>query len=504
MVLRLLISILLSGSFAWGACNKSYPSRQSNKMINISLSNISFDIDPVKAWNYQHFLILQAISETLVKTGENGRFVSGIAKSWEISDAGKLVTFHIDEKAHFQDGVKVSAKDVAISLSRHFTSSSKSVVVSYLRDVIKSKKSIVEDGEIIDGIKIIDDKTLSIELAGSYAPFLSVLSMPGFSIFKSGETFGEKTKVIGSGAYSLTVNKAGKLLSLERYEGYYQELPSTKSFCLTLLGTLEEINTNFKNQTLDLAFGVPLKDFKMGKMSKDIKIVKTNTIVTLHAYINPQGDLKSLEIRKALHDLIQIFHASHHDELHSSITTFIPEGFLPRDYYERAKPVLTKLKFSKPIKLLLHDNYFSSEYIRKLNEFVKTNGVNLLIEALGSAKLYDALDSKQFDVITVPYMANFPDPDGFLELLVPGQVFDKDLKSSKDFSNEISKIRFIQDTQERLMKYASAFKTFESEYLIVPMSKVTLPLMHMKGVSLPDTSYKYEADLRKIFWNVSK
>jgi ABC-type transport system substrate-binding protein len=504
MVLQILASFLLIAGNTWGSCDKSFSSRQNKKMINISLSNITFDVDPVKAWNYQHFLVLQAISETLVKTGESGRFVSGIAKSWNISNGGKLVTFHLDQKAVFQDGSRVKANDVAISLSRHFTKNSKSVVVSYLRDVIESKNKVVPEGQILDSIKVIDENTISIELVGPYVPLLSVLSMPGFSIFKAEQNFDEKSKVIGSGAYVLTVNADKKVLNLERNEKYYQQLPSTRQFCLKLLSTLEEINKSFENKNLDLAFGVPLKDFKLNQVNKDIKVVKTNTIVTLHAYINPHGDLKNIETRKALHDFIQIFHMANHDELHTPIATFIPEGFLPRDYYERAKPLLQKMKLSKPIKLLLHENYFSTEYIRKWNDFVKKNGANIVTEALSSGNLYDALDAKKFDVITIPYMANFPDPDGFLELLGPGQVFDKDLSSSKKFLEEISKIRYIQDTQERLKKYANILTIFENEFLIVPMSKVTLPLMHMKGVSLPDTSYKYEADLRKIFWNVSK
>jgi peptide/nickel transport system substrate-binding protein len=221
MVLQVLASILIV-SAAWGSCDKSHSLRQNKKMINISLSNISFDVDPVKAWNYQHFLILQAISETLVKTDESGRFVSGIAKSWNISNEGKLVTFNIDEKAIFQDGTRVRANDVAISISRHFTKESKSVVVSYLRDVVASKNKVVEEGKILDSIKVINEKKISIELAGPYVPLLSVLSMPGFSIFKAEEKFGENSKVIGSGAYVLKINKEQKRLDLERNEKYYQ------------------------------------------------------------------------------------------------------------------------------------------------------------------------------------------------------------------------------------------------------------------------------------------
>jgi hypothetical protein len=101
-------------------------------------------------------------------------------------------------------------------------------------------------------------------------------------------------------------------------------------------------------------------------------------------------------------------------------------------------------------------------------------------------------------------MANFPDPDGFLELLTPGQAFDGELKEVLELKEEINNARFVLDKNSRLEKYSEALKKFENHFLIIPFSRVTLPLIHQKEVNLPDTNYKYEADLRKIFWNISK
>jgi ABC-type transport system substrate-binding protein len=469
------------------------------KKFHISLSHLHLDVDPVKAWNYQHFLVLQLISETLVKSTEGDKIIPGIAKSWEITDGGRKVIFSIDPKAKFHDGSEVKARDVAISYSRHFLENSKSVVAPYLRDILKFNTKVVKKGEIIDGIKILDEKTISFELKGPYAPFLSVLSMPGFSIFKSDEDFDDKSTIVGLGAYKIEINRAKKLLVLTRNEDYYQDLPQTKVFCVTELSNLNDILSSLYSKKLDLAFGTPLRDLHLVKLDEDIHIHKTNTIVTLHSFINPQGELNNADVRRELSHFISTFHQINHDPLHTPINTFIPEGFFPSSYYQRPYRKISRPVFEKKIRLYLHENYFSQNYVDKLKEFISASGVKIEVKEMNPNELYSSLDKKDFDVIVIPYMANFPDPDGFLELLTPGQVFEENLLLIKKFFESISNVRFWVDPQKRLEEYSHIFSEFENQHLIIPMSQVTLPLIHTKRLRLPDINYKYEADLRKIF-----
>ena len=48
----------------------------------------------------------------------DGNVVPGLAETWEVSDDGMSITFHLQEGVKFQDGSGLTAEDVAFSLNR--------------------------------------------------------------------------------------------------------------------------------------------------------------------------------------------------------------------------------------------------------------------------------------------------------------------------------------------------------------------------------------------------
>jgi ABC-type transport system substrate-binding protein len=160
MVLQLLILILIYSTCTWASCEKILSSRKDRNMINLSFSQMTFDFDPVKAWNYQHYLMIQAISDTLINYDEMGQVTSGIAKKWEVSDNGRSISFYLDENAKFQDGTPITSTDVAKSISRHFYPNSNSLVGPYLKDILIGASEQVGENSHVKGIQIIDEKRI--------------------------------------------------------------------------------------------------------------------------------------------------------------------------------------------------------------------------------------------------------------------------------------------------------------------------------------------------------
>jgi peptide/nickel transport system substrate-binding protein len=76
--------------------------RINKKNMIISLSSLPKTIDPIKLALAEHFLILQCVSQTLVKVNENGYLEGDLAKSWSISNDGKTYEFKLyqDVKTH--------------------------------------------------------------------------------------------------------------------------------------------------------------------------------------------------------------------------------------------------------------------------------------------------------------------------------------------------------------------------------------------------------------------
>ncbi len=138
-----------------------------------------------------------------------------IAKSIEVPEDRKFVTFHLDERAHFSDGVPITAKDVVFSWKT-------------LRDDgrpnYRSYYSKVTD------VETPDDHTITFRLAVPDRELVLILGlMPVLPAhFYKTHDFNKTTldPVIGSGPYVVSEVKAGERVVLKRDPDYWgRDLP---------------------------------------------------------------------------------------------------------------------------------------------------------------------------------------------------------------------------------------------------------------------------------------
>ena len=79
---------------------------------------VTTDVDTLVPWTVTQFQaanVLQNLYGTLVELDENLEAVPGLAESWETSEDGKTVTFHLREGVTFADGSAFDAEDVVAS-----------------------------------------------------------------------------------------------------------------------------------------------------------------------------------------------------------------------------------------------------------------------------------------------------------------------------------------------------------------------------------------------------
>ena len=146
------------------------------------------------------------------------------------------------EGLRFHNGRQVSTKDLEFSLLRGFYSSRRSFFVAFLNEIegveaiIGSKKFV--SGKV-SGIKIIDDRTLSIKLRKPNPLFLHLLARPYFSVVPIEEFTDDyekwKSAPIGAGNYkvrdhnqetkTMTLEKVGDTASAKEIMLYYGDKP---------------------------------------------------------------------------------------------------------------------------------------------------------------------------------------------------------------------------------------------------------------------------------------
>ena len=182
-------------------------------------------LDPAISSEMSSHIYVMQIFSGLVKFDTQLKPVPDIAESWNISDDGKTYTFKLRKDAKFHDGRPVTAADIKYSLERACNPDTNSQTAStYLSDIVGVQDALAGKTRDLAGVKIIDDYTLEITIDAPKAYFLSKMAYPtAFVVDKknveSGSTWWQKPN--GTGPYKLTKYSSDNLIVLEPNQYFY-------------------------------------------------------------------------------------------------------------------------------------------------------------------------------------------------------------------------------------------------------------------------------------------
>ncbi len=187
--IALLLALLLLFT-ASAACSKDEV-----KVLSFAVPNTAGSFDPQVARDVTARIIVRNCFEGLVYTAEDGTAEPGMAKSWEISEDGRVYTFHLraGEKWHLTTNAAeelegklpagfapaVTASDFVFALQRAVDPATAGPDAGLLSNVENAEA--IMNGEAAPetlGAEAPDDTTLRVTLAHPQADFLRVLSEP--------------------------------------------------------------------------------------------------------------------------------------------------------------------------------------------------------------------------------------------------------------------------------------------------------------------------------------
>jgi peptide/nickel transport system substrate-binding protein/oligopeptide transport system substrate-binding protein len=122
----------------------------------------------------------------LVVFEPDGTIAPGLAESWELADDGRTVRFRLREGARASDGSPLGATDVVASFRRLLdpeTASPRAWVLERIRgaDAFRAGET---DG--VEGLRVVSETELEIELDRPSASFLGMLAMPAACVMPGG------------------------------------------------------------------------------------------------------------------------------------------------------------------------------------------------------------------------------------------------------------------------------------------------------------------------------
>ena len=159
----------------------------------------------------------------------------GVAESWDISEDGKVVTFHINPEARWSNGDPVTAGDYVWSWERALDPAMGNLYAYMLFPIVNAEayaKGELEDFEQV-GIKAPDDHTLVVNLNASTPYFIQL--MDHYSTFavhpptilkhgKKTDRFTRWTRVenmVNNGPFNLKEWKLNRRITMEKSDTYW-------------------------------------------------------------------------------------------------------------------------------------------------------------------------------------------------------------------------------------------------------------------------------------------
>ncbi|MBV7434976.1 peptide ABC transporter substrate-binding protein [Cardiobacteriaceae bacterium TAE3-ERU3] len=186
-------------------------------------------LDPQIAEGVPSSHIQRDLFEGLTAEDQEANIIPGMAESWDISEDGKTYTFHLRD-AKWTDGAPVTAEDFVYAWQRGVNPATGSNY-AFILYPIKNAEAIAEGKMQPEelGAKVIDDKTIEVELEGPTPYFLGMLAhnvaypVPKQTVEKYGDDWTRPENIVSNGAFKMQEWTPQSNITLVKSDSYWDK-----------------------------------------------------------------------------------------------------------------------------------------------------------------------------------------------------------------------------------------------------------------------------------------
>ncbi len=185
-----------------------------------------YTLDPALAADITSASYVIQIFSGLARIDSTLKVVPDIATGWDVSADNRTYTFHLRKDARFHDGRQVKAADLIYSWERALTPATGSQTAStFLIDIVGASDMLSGQAAHLTGVKAIDDFAVQVTIDAARGYFLDKIASPcAFVVDKSNVTGANWWQhPNGTGPFRLQQYQAGTRVVLERNPDYYGE-----------------------------------------------------------------------------------------------------------------------------------------------------------------------------------------------------------------------------------------------------------------------------------------
>ncbi len=202
-----------------------------DQVITINWGTEPPSLDPGLATDTTSSDVLLNIMDPLVKLGDNLEPVPNLAESWDVTNGGKTVTFHLRNDGKWTNGDPVTAKDyewswkrtISPDLAADYAYQFFGIVGAEDYNSCKSGCAAMRDKV---GIKATDDHTLRVELTSPQPWFVQQVAHTSFlavnraTVEKFGNKWTEPGNIVTNGPFELATWRHNAELDLKKWDAW--------------------------------------------------------------------------------------------------------------------------------------------------------------------------------------------------------------------------------------------------------------------------------------------
>ncbi len=484
-------------------------------------------LDPVALGDAPSHHVVHQIAEALVDFDGDLNLVPELAESWEVSEDGLTYTYKIRKGVMFHDdpafpdgkGREMTAADVKYSFDRMLDARARTKGSDYFRDMVvgaadyyaattNPSGNIPEEG--VKGFRVIDDYTFAIDLIAPFAPFEYYPTLgyayvyPREAVEHYGQDF--QRNLVATGPFELENWEDGREIYLKKNPNYWgkdeagNQLPYLDGIAISFIGDQSTMLSEFRNGNLEENYRLPndyiQAIFQPRKPGSDDPWITTgeykdfvvNQVVELssqyYGMVTTDPVFQDKRVRQAFNYAIdrerliefvmkgQAAGVGNHGLVPPSMPGYPIDKVKGYDFNpEKARELLAEAGYPDgkgfpSINLQLNEgggrNVTLAEAVKE--ELKKNLGIEVGLDILQWSQHIDKVESGNAPFFRLGWIADYPEPDNFLNLLwgknarPAGEIspINATRYNNPEFDRIYEKALRTRDREERLQLYAQA------------------------------------------------
>ena len=421
----------------------------SDDIVNIGVTNTLGTLNPLlmdggETIKYATSLMFLP----LVELNSNLEFEGEIADSVTTEDNKNFIV-HIDEKATWSDGEKITADDVVYTALR-LTSPviGNTSMMYYVFEGVGDDGFTEEGAESIDGIKAIDDATVQFTtkeemslttFENSYARYLMTLPKHVIEQYteeelKTAEWF--KHPDVVSGPYMVTDFDVDHYISYKANENYWKGAPKIAKLNIKIVSGsqlyagLQSGESDITQPTMSV---IPEEDYDSVEALSNVNVVYGEPVTNQSVFIQTknvpdvrvrQAMLYAIDRKMVLEQLLK-GKGEVADGFLSSASPFYDDSIVPVEQdVEKAKELLAEAGWDGSQTLRFYVNSGDSAFVNAANVFVAqwaAVGIKVEVQTVDFATLMSVAGTNDYDILAVQYTYAPVDPYPDVAWLLGGE-----------------------------------------------------------------------------------